>query len=142
MEKESAEQFQAFLMEPSMFGKVFKNKADRLYSRCGFVKDVGTVFTLWHTGLLYGDLGGHPLSAVVMQCSSDPTFARVCPNILLELQAIQIDVMCWSMEVRKIPEGGPSEEKGDYSYLRSKSMKWHESMMAVMLVDLTWSNYS
>ena len=42
----------------------------------------------------------------------------------------------------KIPEGGPSEEKGDYSYLRSKSMKWHESMMAVMLVDPTWSNYS
>ena len=29
IKKESAEQFQAFPMEPSMFGKVFKNKADR-----------------------------------------------------------------------------------------------------------------
>ena len=78
MEKESAEQFQAFLMEPTMFGKKFKNKIDRLCSRCSFVKDVGTVFTLWHTGLLYGDLGGHPLSG-----SSHAVFERpdLCAHV-------------------------------------------------------------
>ena len=140
MEKESAEQFQAFLMEPTMFGKKFKNKIDRLCSRCGFVKDVGTVFTLWHTGLLYGDLGGHPLSAVVTQCSSDPTFARMCPTILIELQAIQIDVVCWSMEVKKIPHD-TGEEKGQDSYF-GKNTEWYASIMNVMLVDPTWSSYS
>ena len=140
MEKESAEQFQAFLMEPTMFGKKFKNKIDRLCSRCGFVKDVGTVFTLWHTGLLYGDLGGHPLSAVVTQCSSDPTFARMCPTILIELQAIQIDVVCWSMEVKKIPDD-TGEEKGKDSYF-GKNTEWYASITNVMLVDPTWSSYS
>ena len=140
MEKESAEQFQAFLMEPTMFGKKFKNKIDRLCSRCGFVKDVGTVFTLWHTGLLYGDLGGHPLSAVVTQCSSDPTFARMCPTILIELQAIQIDVVCWSMEVKKIPDD-TGEEKGQDSYF-GKNTEWYASITNVMLVDSTWSSYS
>ena len=140
MEKESAEQFQAFLMEPTMFGKKFKNKIDRLCSRCGFVKDVGTVFTLWHTGLLYGDLGGHPLSAVVTQCSSDPTFARMCPTILIELQAIQIDVVCWSMEVKKIPDD-TGEEKGQDSYF-GKNTEWYASITNVMLVDPTWSSYS
>jgi len=140
MEKESAEQFQAFLMEPTMFGKKFKNKIDRLCSRCGFVKDVGTVFTLWHTGLLYGDLGGHPLSAVVTQCSSDPTFARMCPTILIELQAIQIDVVCWSMEVKKIPDDS-GEEKGKDSYF-GKNTEWYASITNVMLVDSTWSSYS
>ena len=140
MEKESAEQFQAFLMEPTMFGKKFKNKIDRLCSRCGFVKDVGTVFTLWHTGLLYGDLGGHPLSAVVTQCSSDPTFARMCPTILIELQAIQIDVVCWSMEVKEIPDD-TGEEKGKDSYF-GKNTEWYASITNVMLVDSTWSSYS
>ena len=60
---------------------------------------------------------------------------------LLELQAIQIDVMCWSvMEVRKSRKAAPAKRK-EYC-IPIKSMKWHESMMAVMLVDLTWSNYS
>ena len=138
IEKESAEQFQAFLMEPTMFGKKFKNRIDRLCSRCGFVKDVGTVFTLWHTGRLYGDLGGHPLSEVVTQCSSDSNFRHTCPDILIELQEIQIDVMCWSMEVKNMP-GSSGEEKGEQN---PEDMERFWSLTNMTLEDLTFLSHS
>jgi hypothetical protein len=139
IEKESAEQFQAFLMEPpTMFGKKFKNRIDRLCSRCGFVKDVGTVFTLWHTGRLYGDLGGHPLSEVVTQCSSDPNFRHMCTDILIELQEIQIDVMCWSMEVKNMP-GSSGEEKGEQN---PEDMERFWSLTNMTLEDLTFLSHS
>jgi hypothetical protein len=100
-ERNHAQQFHSFLLEQTLFGKTFKNRIDRMCSRCGLVKDVGTIFTLHHTGMLYGELGGHSLSEFVQKLSNDETFSSLCANILSEIHAIQYDVISWSQEVRK-----------------------------------------